>query len=169
MKTSARTGKNDLDRDTRELYAALDELLRLYQFRDRDTICCHDISVTQCHALQTLMRRGASTLTELAGELMLDKSTTSRVVETLERKGYAQRAAHPRDARAMQIEATPRGRGLCLRIERELLEEEKAIMAKLDPGVRRAAIGALRDLVGLAAARAGRTASCCCAPEEAAK
>jgi MarR family 2-MHQ and catechol resistance regulon transcriptional repressor len=167
MTTATRQpGKNDLDRDTRDLYAALSDLVRLYQSRDRDTICCHDISVTQCYALQSLTRGGAMTLTALAGDLMLDKSTTSRVVETLERKGYVRRAAHPGDARAIQIEMMPKGRGLCQRIERELLEEERSIIAKLDPEVRRAAIGVVRDLAGLAAARVGRTAPCCCAPGE---
>lgn len=161
MATATRTGKNDLDRDTRDLYAALNDLVRLYQFRDRDTICCHDISVTQCYALQSLARGGAMTLTALANDLMLDKSTMSRVVETLERKGYVRRATHPEDARAMSIEMTPKGRGLCQRIERELIEEERGIMARLDPEVRRAAIGVVRDLARLAASRVGRTAPCC--------
>jgi len=161
MTTATRTGKNDLDRDTRDLYAALSDLVRLYQFRDRDTICCHDISVTQCYALQSLARGGAMTLTALANDLMLDKSTASRVVETLERKGYVRRAAHPEDARAMSIEMTPKGRGLCQRIERELIEEEREIMARLDPEVRRAAIGVVRDLARLAASRVGREAPCC--------
>jgi DNA-binding MarR family transcriptional regulator len=152
---------SELDRDTRDLYAALNDLVRLYQFRDRDTICCHDISVTQCYALQSLARGGAMTLTALANDLMLDKSTASRVVETLERKGYVRRATHPEDARAMSIEMTPKGRGLCQRIERELLEEERDIMARLDPEVRRAAIGVVRDLARLAASRIGRTAPCC--------
>jgi DNA-binding MarR family transcriptional regulator len=160
MATITRTNR-DLDRDTRDLYAALNDLVRLYQLRDRDTICCHDISVTQCYALQSLTRGGAMTLTALAHDLMLDKSTTSRVVETLERKGYVHRAVHPDDARAMNIEMTPKGRKLCRCIEDELLEEERGIMAKLDPSVRRAAIGVVRDLAGLAAARAGRTAPCC--------
>lgn len=161
MATATRTGKNDLDRDTRDLYAALNDLVRLYQFRDRDTICCHDISVTQCYALQSLERGGAMTLTALANDLMLDKSTTSRVAETLERKGYVRRAVHPEDARAMSIEMTPKGRGLCQRIERELLDEERSIMARVDPAVRRAAIDVVRDLAGLAAARIGRRAPCC--------
>jgi MarR family 2-MHQ and catechol resistance regulon transcriptional repressor len=166
MTTATRTGKNDLDRDTRDLYAALNDLVRLYQFRDRDTICCHDISVTQCYALQALARGGTMTLKALANDLMLDKSTTSRVVETLERKGYVRRATHPDDARAMNIEMTGKGRGLCNRIERELLDEERAIIAKLDPEIRRAAIGVVRDLAGLAAARVGRVAACCSTPEE---
>ena len=150
-----------LERDAAALHAAVSDLVRVYQFRDRDRICCHDISVTQCYALQSLARGGAMTLTALAKDLMLDKSTTSRVAETLERKGYVRRAAHPSDARAMNIEMTAKGRKLCSCIEDELLAEEKAIMAKVDPAVRRAAIGVVRDLAGLAAARVGRTAACC--------
>jgi len=162
MATATRaTRQKDLDRDTRDLYAALSDLVRLYQFRDRNMICCHDISVTQCYALQALSRGGAMTLNALAGDLMLDKSTASRVVETLERKGYVRREPHPDDARAMQIEMTPRGRGLCERIERELMDEERNIIANLDPEVRRAAIGVVRDLARLAAARVGRQAACC--------
>ena len=44
MATKTRTLKpGDLDRDTHDLYAALNDLVRLYQFRDRNMICCHDI------------------------------------------------------------------------------------------------------------------------------
>jgi DNA-binding MarR family transcriptional regulator len=162
MTTTPRTGRtSDLDRDTRDLYAALTDLVRLYQFRDRNTICCHDISVTQCYALQSLERGGAMTLGALANDLMLDKSTTSRVVEALERKGYVRRAPHREDARALSIEITGTGRGLCRRIERELMDEERRIIANLDPDVRRAAIKVVRDLARLAAARMGREAACC--------
>jgi DNA-binding MarR family transcriptional regulator len=150
-----------LDRDTRDLYAALTDLLRLYQFRDRNFICCHDVSVTQCYALHALARGGAMTLGALATELMLDKSTASRVVETLERKGYVRRGSDPEDARALRIEATAKGRGLHERIERELIAEERGIIANLEPEVRRAAIGVVRDIARLAAARIGRQAACC--------
>jgi DNA-binding MarR family transcriptional regulator len=150
-----------LDRDTRDLYAALTDLVRLYQFRDRNVICCHDVSVTQCYALHVLARGGTMTLGALAAELMLDKSTASRVVETLERKGYVRRGPDPEDARALRIDATAKGRGLHERIERELVAEERGIMANLEPAVRRAAIGVVRDLARLAAARVGRQAACC--------
>ncbi len=162
MTTTIRTSKpNDLDRDTRDLYAALNDLVRLYQFRDRNMICCHDISVTQCYALQSLTRGGAMTLNALASDLMLDKSTASRVVETLERKGYIRRTPHPDDARAVQITVSAKGRALCGRIERELMDEERAVIANIDPDVRRAAIGVVRDLARLAAGRIGRQAPCC--------
>ena len=47
----------ELERDAVALQAAVSELVRVYQFRDRDRICCHDISVTQCYALETLVEQ----------------------------------------------------------------------------------------------------------------
>src|SRR4029450_5717298 len=88
-----------LEAEATALHDALGELVRVYQFRDRDRICCHAISVTQCYALEALIRRGPSGLNELAAELYLDKSTASRVVAALERTRYAARAPHPAAAR----------------------------------------------------------------------
>ena len=73
-----------LDRDAAELHRALTDLIRVYQFRDRRRICCHDISVTQCYALDVLAAQGPVLLRELASALYLDTSTASRVVDSLE-------------------------------------------------------------------------------------
>src|ERR1700730_1400700 len=101
-----------LHEDARAVHEALSALVRVYQFRDRDRICCHDISVTQCHALEALIRRGPSTLGQVAAELYLDKSTASRVIGTLERKRYVRRSPHPDDGRAVVLEVTPTGQRL---------------------------------------------------------
>jgi DNA-binding MarR family transcriptional regulator len=157
-----------LERDARALYEALGDLVRLYQFRDRNVICCNDVSVTQCYALQALSRGGTMTLGSLARELFLDKSTASRVVETLERKGYVARSPHPDDARALEIALTARGRGLHRRIEQSLVEEEKRLLAGLTPEVRAAATELIRNLARAAADRMGVNAATCCgstAPE----
>ena len=66
-----------LHEDARAVHEALSDLVRVYQFRDRDRICCHDVSVTQCYALEVLIRRGPVTLGEVAAELYLDKSTAA--------------------------------------------------------------------------------------------
>src|SRR5688572_21605599 len=117
------TAATRLEADAAALHAALNELVRVYQFRDRDRICCHDVSVTQCYAIEALVRRGPSGLNELAAELYLDKSTASRVVATLRRKGYVSRAAHPEDGRAIVLRVTPSGRRLHDRIRKDLVAE----------------------------------------------
>jgi DNA-binding MarR family transcriptional regulator len=154
---------SSLEQDAENLYAALSELVRVYQFRDRDTICCYDVSVTQCYAMEALLRRGPSGLNELAAELYLDKSTTSRVVATLERKGYVTRARHPGDRRAVVLTVTGAGRRLHDRIRKDLVDEERRLLADFEPEVRKAAPRLLVRLARAAASRSGlgTVASCC--------
>lgn len=148
--------------DTRLFYEALSELLRVYQFRDRDRICCHDVSIRQCYALEALARERAMTLNELASHLYLDKSTTSRVVDALERKGYVVRSEHPADGRALRLKITPAGRGLHGKILNDILADEEALLAEFSPKVRRSMT---HVLVRLAKTAEGRVSSCgtgCC-------
>jgi DNA-binding MarR family transcriptional regulator len=155
------------NQDAVQLYEALSDLVRVYQFRDRDTICCHDISVTQCYAIEALVRSGPRTLNELAGELFLDKSTASRVVTTLQRKGYATRRAHPDDKRAVLIAVTPAGKRLCTRIQRDLVEETEHLLRDFEPAVRKAAPALLRKLARAAEQRltgAGCSPAAACCP-----
>ncbi len=164
---SAPTSQAAFDRDAVALQAAVADLVRVYQFRDRDRICCHDISVTQCYALETLIDRGPMRLSALAERLFLDKSTTSRVVSTLVRKGYVEQRADAQDARATTLRATRRGRSLCARITDDLVAQQKAVLQDLDPGVRSGVIQVIRRLAEAADARfragvsTGATAACC--------
>jgi DNA-binding MarR family transcriptional regulator len=147
------------------LHEALSELVRVYQFRDRDRICCHDISVTQCYALEALLRRGPSGLNELAEDLYLDKSTASRVVASLERKRYISRAPHPDDGRAIVLTVTPAGRRLCDRIRTDLIAEAKQLLEDFEPEVREGAARLILRLARAAAARSGvAPGSGCCPP-----
>ncbi len=147
----ARTRHPDrsLNADTRAFYAAFSELIRWYQFRDRDRICCHNVSVTQCYALEVLAQHRSRfmTLNELAARLCLDKSTSSRVIDALERKGYVERLAHAEDGRAVELRITRSGRQLYKLLEREALAEKKALLASFSSTVRRAMTQMIRRLV----------------------
>jgi MarR family transcriptional regulator, 2-MHQ and catechol-resistance regulon repressor len=151
-----------LERDAAELHAALSELIRVYQFRDRDVICCHDLSVTQCHALTLVGQEGPLSMNDLAARLYLDKSTTSRVVAALERKGYAAREANPADRRALRLTATPEGARLLTRIRGEILAEEKRLLAEFEPAVRKEMTRLVSRLARAAAARIDTTGGTCC-------
>jgi MarR family transcriptional regulator, 2-MHQ and catechol-resistance regulon repressor len=153
-----------LDADAVDLHTALSELVRVYQFRDRDRICCHDISVTQCYALEALIRRGPSGLNELAAELYLDKSTASRVVATLERKKYVTRERHPEDGRAVVLSASPGGRRLYERIRTDLVAETRHLLEDFEPEVRKGAARLILRLARAAAERSGVTAGAGCCP-----
>jgi DNA-binding MarR family transcriptional regulator len=146
------------------LHSALSELVRVYQFRDRDRICCHDVSVTQSWALEALLGRGPSSLNELAANLFLDKSTASRVVSALERKGYVMRQPHPEDARALVLRVTPAGRRLHDRIRRDLVEQQKSLLEDFELEVREAAPHLIERLARAAALRAGLALGPACCP-----
>jgi len=153
-----------LEADAAALHEALSELVRVYQFRDRDRICCHDISVTQCYALEALLRRGPSGLNELAAELYLDKSTASRVIATLERKRYVSRAPHPEDKRAIVLTVTAAGRKLCQRIRTDLVTEARQLLEDFEPEVREGAARLILRLARAAAVRSGVAPGTGCCP-----
>src|SRR5688572_11492048 len=142
-----------LERDAASLQSAVADLVRVYQFRDRDRICCHDISVTQCHALETLVEHGPMRLSALAERLFLDKSTTSRVVATLVKKGYVAQRADAQDGRALTLNATRQGRSLCARITDDLVDQQKQLLQDLDPEVRSGVVQVLQRLAQAADAR----------------
>jgi MarR family 2-MHQ and catechol resistance regulon transcriptional repressor len=166
--SSTQPQPSTLDRDAAALQAAVADLVRVYQFRDRDRICCHDISVTQCYALETLVDHGPMRLGALAECLFLDKSTTSRVVSTLVRKGYVEQRPDARDARATALSTTPQGRRLCGRITDDLVEQQRQLLQDLGPDIRTGVVKVLRRLAQAAEARfragVANTGAACCDP-----
>ena len=159
---AATEAHNQLDRDASALYDALSDLIRVYQFRDRDRICCHDLSVTQCYALEALSRTDGMTMNDLAARLYLDKSTTSRVVNALQRKGYAVRAIDPDDGRVTRLGLTPAGGKLHMQIHREIVNQEKELLGDFDSDTRQALAKLIRRLADAAAARVETTGGVCC-------
>jgi len=159
-----------LHHDAVALHAAVSDLVRVYQFRDRDRICCHDISVTQCYALETLVEHGPMRLGALAQRLHLDKSTTSRVVGALVRKGYAEQRTETADRRAVALDVTRAGRRLYDRITADLIEQQRALVQDLDPGVRAGVVQVIRRLARAAESRflSGVSVgpSCCASPAD---
>lgn len=154
--------KNDqLTQDSEDLYEALNQLVRVHQFRDRDRICCYDVSVTQCYAVETLVKRGALRLQVLAEEMFLDKSRASRVIDTLERKGYVSRVEDDEDRRAVRIQATDAGRELYAKIRADLIAEERAMIENLSAEARQGALSLLRQITRATEIRCGLVNECC--------
>ena len=160
--TETQTADPQLERDAAALYEALSDLIRVYQFRDRDRICCHDLSITQCYALEVLSKRSGATLNDVAANLFLDKSTASRVVSALERKGYVARGTHPEDRRAIRLEVTPAGRDIYALIHRNIVDQEKRLLSEFEPETRVSLTALLRRLAQSAAARVETSGGVCC-------
>lgn len=149
----AHSPQAELLADASALHAAVSDLVRIYQFRDRDKICCYDISVTQCYALEALAGQGPMRSQALAELLLLDKSTTTRVVDALERKGYVERRTDAADARALSLLITRKGRALYETINRELIAQQAEIVAGFDREACAMATEVIRRLARAAEAR----------------
>ena len=145
--------QSPLQREAEALHSAIGQLVRVYQFRDRDRICCHDIYVTQCYALEVLVEGGPIRSNTLAEALMLDKSTVTRVVDALVRKHYVERRADPDDARAVSLCATRAGRELYQRINADLIAQQCELLQDLESTQRRAATEVIQRLARAAHAR----------------
>lgn len=120
--------KANIHYQANRLAKVFSDLVRAYQFRDRNEICCHDVTVSQCYTLEALDREGAMTMSELGNFLFLDISTISRVIDQLEDAGHVQRIEDSDDGRITRVELTRKGQSLHTRIEDSLREDYKCIL-----------------------------------------
>ncbi len=162
MTTIAPPTDPTLLRDAEKLSDALEDLLRVVQFRDRDRACCYDVSVSQCYALERVVEAGGLTVNELAASLYLDKSTASRIANSLVDKGYLARARDPEDGRVVRLVATPPGVALSRRIMADIAEEYADMLSGFSPDVRAGIIRLVGRLGRSFAARVETSGGSCC-------
>ena len=99
-----------LEASAQEVFLLLQEVLRAYQFRDVQAICSHGVSLTECHILDVLAPGDDQSVKDIAARLRLDKSTTSRAIDTLLAKKLVRKHPSKDDARALRIALTAAGR-----------------------------------------------------------
>jgi MarR family transcriptional regulator, 2-MHQ and catechol-resistance regulon repressor len=136
--SQATTTAPTLNRQAQRLHRAVSDLVRKYQFRDRNEICCFGISVSQCYALEEIGQEGHLSMGALAGHMHLSVSTMTRVVDQLVEHGLVRRVCC--------VEPTSRGRELLARISGELLASERAILSRIPAENRGSVISALEEL-----------------------
>lgn len=127
----------------RDFRDAIAELVKKYQFRDRNEIVAYGLSVSQAYALRALHRAGPLLMKELAADLQLSVSALTRVVDQLESSKLARRSRGEQDRRVCRVELTARGRSLWQRLEGELMEIDEEILSQLSSGERRAVVRVL--------------------------
>jgi DNA-binding MarR family transcriptional regulator len=142
---------------------ALSDFIRVVQFRDRDRACCSDLSVTQCYALERIVHSGPLTVNELAAALYLDKSTASRVANSLVGKGILERRGDPDDGRVVRLAPTERGVSIHRRIEDDLVGEYADLLADFEPEVQAASAEVVRRLAIAFSQRVDVSNGRCCA------
>ncbi|MHC4082106.1 MAG: MarR family winged helix-turn-helix transcriptional regulator [Planctomycetota bacterium] len=136
-----------LTRQAERLYQVFAELVRGYQLRDREGICCHGLSVSQCYTLEALEAHGPATMGELASRMFLELSSMTRIVDRLVADKLASRAADPTDRRVCRVQITRQGRALVSRVRSELIREQELMLREIPAGSREAVISAMSHLL----------------------
>ena len=108
--------------------------------------CC-GLSFAQCHPLQEIDRRGRTTVRELAAALDLDKSTLSRTVEGLVRRGLVVRREDSEDRRVRQLSLTVQGRRILREIEGKADARFASTLTRIPQGQRSELLRHLERLV----------------------
>ena len=98
--------KQQIEKFRKTLRLIQRELMEHYK---SDARCC-GISLAQCHALLELGALGRTTISTLANELALDKSTLSRTIDNLVLQGLVLRNINENDRRFMSIELSGKGK-----------------------------------------------------------
>jgi DNA-binding MarR family transcriptional regulator len=81
---------------------------RLTGLLEGDAVCC-GVTMAQCHVLLLIEERGRTSVTELAADLELDKSTLSRTIDSLLAAGLVNRETNADNRRSQHISLTPEG------------------------------------------------------------
>jgi DNA-binding MarR family transcriptional regulator len=111
-----------------------------------------EIDIPQWRVLATLSAGNGWTAKAIVASTRTHKSTISRAVESLTKRGLVEAVQSVQDKRAYRLRLTPQGRQLFLKLEPLVLDYEKRLMEQLGEtdGRRLAkAVAALEQALGL--------------------
>jgi MarR family transcriptional regulator, 2-MHQ and catechol-resistance regulon repressor len=143
---------------TRELIA----ICRTFGMFERDAVCCGQVTVAQCLALQQLLAepRDIASLAESSG---VTSSATTRLVDGLEKSGWVGRSRAGDDRRRIEVSLTPAGRELAERLRAQTELTVSAVVARIPRAKRGQVLDSLR-LVREALAQSRQELVACCQP-----
>ena len=133
--------------DDRIMGMLLREVARLHLQMQRTSIaCCGGTTSTQCFILTELGRSGAVTLAELGRRLGLDKSWTSRAVDSMARAGLLLKTPSATDRRNINISLSAAGEARYNELNQALNEHSGRVMRWIPDADQPMVHGALRLL-----------------------
>jgi DNA-binding MarR family transcriptional regulator len=149
--------------------ALLREIARLHLQLQRACVAsCGDTGSTQCFILGEVYRSGPVTLADLGRRLALDKSWTSRAVETLVQEGFLLKESSTEDRRTLVVSLSKAGKKRYEELDRSLNAQVEQVMShipeKQRPGIYKS-LRLLRDALRAeteneSAVKAARKAKC---------
>ena len=115
------------------------EVIRIFDrelFLQNNASCCNGISVAQCHTLLEIEKNSEISISELANNLTLDKSTVSRTVDGLVNIQMVERVIPQDNRRKAILNLTENGQQICTTINYTHDSYIKKVLNDYTPGER---------------------------------
>jgi len=137
-----------VDPATHALQARITAFVRGFGLHQPDaTPCGQPIPVSEAYALAELDRDGPLAQHDLGARLRLEKSTVSRLVGQLEKRGWLTRGRRDADGRVVWLEVTDAGRTAAANLATARAVRFTALLEAIPDDKRAAVIDALDTLV----------------------
>ncbi len=123
-----------MDEQARQLIGLIESITYDLGMQGMEGGCCNEnISHAEFRALQAALNSKVCTMQNIAESAAVTKSGATRIVGRLADKGLANRRPDERDGRICCVTLTEEGRALMNRIEDQLLDKMKRILAEMAP------------------------------------
>ncbi|HEY1723029.1 MAG TPA: MarR family transcriptional regulator [Magnetospirillaceae bacterium] len=87
----------------------LSRLMNALNLRLMNDLRVHRITIAQFRIMQMLDARGSASIGEIAADTVIEQSVVSRIIDQLERSGFAKRQKRIGDGRSVDVSLTPNG------------------------------------------------------------
>lgn len=154
----------------RQLIGLIENITYAFGMQSLEGRCCNEnISHGEFRALRIALNQNICTMQDIARSAMVTKSGATRIAKRLEDKGLANRQQDQKDGRICCVTPTEKGRTLLNRIENQLMDRMREILAAMDPAMRDILLISLNAFVQAAEHKGiseGQQREMCCAMEE---
>ena len=131
----------------REVFSLIGELSRALRCCQQEESFCLDLTLSQFFILHTIAGKGQIPLAELHDILAVEKSTTTRMVSPLIRRGLIVQERSENDSRALNLRLTPQGGEIYERIWACLAEFLDSIQKGIPAAERKKIYGATQTFL----------------------
>ena len=125
-----------MDEQARQLAGSIEKIMYYFGTQSMEGECCENISLGEFFALRSVLHRDICTMQDIAKSAVVTKSGATRIVSRLVDKGLAHREQDQKDGRICCVTLTEEGKSLLNRIEDQLMNKIKTILAAMDPDMR---------------------------------
>jgi DNA-binding MarR family transcriptional regulator len=150
------------EKNYKEIFETIMGLSREIRCCSRDEALCQDVTFHQFVILDAVAEKGALDLAALHGILSVEKSTTTRLLEPLVRRGLLVKDKAAHDSRAARILLTEEGRKTHRKVWECLMGFFENITRNIPAGKRKEVLAAVKIF---AAAMNRAAAECRCVQE----